>query len=428
MSNRWWSIFDAGQNVRIDFTRLYRIATLVLLTATLMSATALAQTNAETPVVPVLTQQDFPARVDVGTIENLVLQIRHPVGTTVVLESPPNTRRAQLIGQDSTTAPSGNELKTTLTLRYGFFRTGETTLPSFRVNVDSAGKTTPAITTAIQLSVMPVLGAGESLTAPQNPVEMWVDDYTLLWVGGFLIFVFGLGLMTWFVRRRASEVMEELPPRPPYEIAIEKLLGLESSGLLERGDFMVFYVRLSETLREYLGDRYNFPGTELTTTEITLRLANVKWPLGMELSEVKNILSSSDLVKFGGMIPEVAQGKVLLRRAITVVELTKGRFRQPLKVAPDVSTDAESVESETVVGGTVDTDTTDANTETAGTTISGAKTSLDQPSEDDDEWVEEAAELEQAEKPEPYLVETKDESEPAKSSPSLKWQPPEDSP
>jgi len=415
--------------VRIDFKRLYQAATMVFL-ASLMTATAWAQTNSDTPVTPVLTQQDFPARVDVGAIENLVLQIQHPVGTTVVVESPPNTRRAQLIGQDSSTAPAGNELKTTLTLRYGFFRTGDTTLPAFRVNVDSGGKTTHATTTPIQLSVMPVLAAGESLSAPQNPVEMWVDDYTLLWIGGFLLFLLGLGLVFLFVRRRAKQVVEALPPRPPYEIAIEKLLGLESSGLLERGDYMVFYVRLSETLREYLGERYNFPGTELTTTEIALRLANVKWPLGMELSEVKNILGSSDLVKFGGMTPDVEQGKALLRRAISVVELTKGRFRQPLKASPDLPVDAESTDADTETAEAETAETAEAgnaNTETAQNK-DAVEASPDKPSDEDDEPVGDAAAWAQAENLEPDPAPKKAEAEPTKPSPSLKWQPPEDSP
>ncbi len=411
MSNRWWSIFGAGQNVHIEPNRQYSWAILVVFAAMTVCLPAWAQSNNSAAITPILTQQEIPKQLQVGSIQNLTLEVQHPVGSMVVVESPPNTRRAELIGQEATTAPSGSELKTTLTLKYGFFRTGEVRFPAIQVNVDVSGTVTPVTTTPITVSITPVLSAGEGLSGPQSTVAMWVDDYTLVWIGGFFLFVLALGVVTFFARRRANEILEATPPRPAYDIAIEKLLELESSGLLERGDFMIFYVRLSETFREYLGERYNFPGTEFTTTEISVRLSDVKWPLGMELGEVKSILGSSDMVKFGGVIPQTEQGRALLRRAMTVVELTKTRFRQPISstlAQPNDEAQLEAISASATEPADAEDIILDADT----------------PGKVDALEVAEPAETEK-----PVIAPTEVPTAPnASDKPSNRWQPPEDSP
>lgn len=321
-------------------TKLSVVALMSLMS--LVSSFAVAQTQQDDApqVQPVLKQLPTPSEVKVGDIVDLTLKIDHPIGTKVVVENPPSSRRAKFIDQRvESTAPGSS----TVHLRYGFFQPGTATIPAFEVQVDRGETQIPLTTKALTFDVKSVLTATDTLSAPEPTVPLWVDDYSLLWFGGLgLAGLLACGMF--YTRRSASFEEEAAPPRPPYEVAMEKLTSLSNSHLLARGDFMIYFVILSETLREYLGDRYGFPGTELTTTEIKERLAGVRWPRGTDIDEVMDVLLETDVVKFGGVIPSQERSKALLRRAMSIVELTRPTSMAPVPatVPPATPDDIES--------------------------------------------------------------------------------------
>ena len=104
---------------------------------------------------------------------------------------------------------------------------------------------------------------------------------------------------------------------------------------------MIYYVRLSEALREYLGKIYGFPGTELTTFEIEQRVKDLKFPNGVAAEDIVSLLQHCDVVKFGGVEPSRAQAADALRRAFSIVELTK-----PKEVLPQPPVDEESAQED----------------------------------------------------------------------------------
>lgn len=267
----------------------------------------------------------LPQRLDIGSVAEVTLDVVHPVGMQAVVETPPSSRRVQFLDQKSEVSEKDGVLLTRITLRYAFFQPGQVTFPAIPVVADGAGDRVTVTTDPVTLDVQSVLAEGEALSPPTPAIPLWVDDYTLLWALGGLLLV--AGGAAGVVRARRARPVETAPvvPRLPHEVALEALLGLEKSDLLATGNFMTYYVRLSEALREYLGARYRFPGTELTTTEITARLEDTRFPPGVDLAEIAAILASADLVKFGGVVPSTEDAKSLLRRAIGVVQLTYRR-------------------------------------------------------------------------------------------------------
>lgn len=261
-----------------------------------------------------------------GEIVDLVVKIQHPLDTTLVMPEELGSSRFVPIDQTQTTVPSESGLRTEIKLKYGLFRPGIGTLGplTFKV-VDQNDQAEVLSTPEFKAKVLSNFENEEPTLSPPQPLaSVWQDDYTLLWVaGGTLVALLG-GLIGFYSRRR-QRLDEEIyvPARPAHEVALEKLSALQSDTLLSDGLHMLFYVRMSEALREYLGRRFGFPGTELTTTEILERLESVEWPRGLELLDIKRILEHCDLVKFGGYLPTDTQANETLTRCFTVVELTK---------------------------------------------------------------------------------------------------------
>ncbi len=261
----------------------------------------------------------------VGEFVELRLAVKHPLDTLVVLPEKVGTARWTLVDQNQETIATETGQTTTLSFRFGMFRPGETTLRSFPVTiVDNHDQSRALETKPLTLKVISGLEENRAFTPPLPMVDVWTEDYTLAWVAGIgLAGLLGMLAAFAFMRRQHIEVAEPEIRRPPHETALEKLVALAGDKLIEDGLFMIFYVRMSEAIREYLGERYDFPGTELTTTEILDRLQSIKWPRGISDSEVRQILEHCDYVKFGGFRPANEQAHETLRRCFTIVELTK---------------------------------------------------------------------------------------------------------
>jgi hypothetical protein len=298
-----------------------------------------------------------PAAASVGERLEMRLEIAHPVHTTVHLpETLPNPRW-ELSDTVRETGVTEGRRRTSLTLVFQIFRPGATTLPSFELTLLGAdGKLTTLKTEPVEAKIVSVLPPQKTpaLKAARGPVAVWTDDYTLLWAGGTLLGIALAGALTLLVARRGRPEDPGPPPRPAHLVALEKLSALTTGDLLDQGEYMLFYVRMSEAIREYLGRRYGFPGTELTTTEILDHLGAVDaregWPAEVSFEDVRDWLNYCDLVKFSDMHPERERTEQALRQAFSMVELTRPKAPESDEEssdsdAPENIEDSENAES-----------------------------------------------------------------------------------
>ncbi len=327
---------------------LTRIALAVSLSALFASVAAARDAGARAPdsagaatnnaaVAPrfeaTLAQQfDTSAPIKAGETVDVTFQITHPAGATVSFPTAYSPERWVLIGAERLpTAEGERATKSEWLAKFGIYRPGMTTLDSFEITVSTPdGQTVLLPTEPVEVKVLSIFADATSepeFIEPRPPVPVWVEDYTLAFVGGGALAFALLGLVAWGVRRR--QLMVPPPPPPPraaHEIAIEKLGALAADDLVERGEYMLYWVRLSEAIREYLGRSYGFPGTEFTTTEMLVILERVEWPVGLGLDDIHRFLRRCDEVKFGGAEPNVEESTATLRRAFSFVELTKPRL------------------------------------------------------------------------------------------------------
>ncbi len=268
---------------------------------------------------------EAPEEVAIGAPMELDLEVDHPTGAEARLEPDLERSRWQLV-ETRRSEPSGDARTTTrITAVFQVVRPGDTTLAPQTVRVSAEEDRETIRTNPETVRVVSAIDKPEeaSFRGPRPPQPVWQRDWTLAWIGGGLLAVAAVALgVLGFLRRRRSDEAEAELDRPPEEVARERLNELAEAGHLEHGEVMVFYVRLSEILRRYLGRRYGFPGTELTSAEILERLEASAALDAPQVEQIAEWLRDTDLVKFSGLVPSRDKAERQLERAAALVDET----------------------------------------------------------------------------------------------------------
>lgn len=162
----------------------------------------------------------------------------------------------------------------------------------------------------------------------KNPVPMFYEDYTMLYIAGALLLVLLCGLLAWWWLKRPRNVEEEAAPefidtRPAHLIAFERLNELEARQLVAKRRLKEYHLGLSEILRDYFARRYKLDeALSLTSEEVA---ASLKKLYLRDLSErlVEALLFGCDLVKFAKDEPPDDTCFERLKEARLIVERTK---------------------------------------------------------------------------------------------------------
>jgi len=270
----------------------------------------------------------------VGTHLVMTLSVTHPANTTVALPEQQPTGRFELLGVERVPGVvAGGSVTETLRLTYAIYRPGRHLLSAFELQVlDADGGISAVRTEPVSVTIRSVI-ANESdpqMKPPRPALPIWIEDWTLVWVLGTLAGLLvsgGLGALL-YRRFGPKPVVPPPPPRPAYDVAIEKLVAIRGANLVGEALYEEFYVRVSEAVREYLGRRYNLSltdkqGLELTTWELMDHLRQVSWPRGVSVIDVETLLVDCDMVKFARYAPTQEEADEILSRSFRLVELTR---------------------------------------------------------------------------------------------------------
>jgi hypothetical protein len=176
---------------------------------------------------------------------------------------------------------------------------------------------------------------------PQQPEELeppvglqfpwWI--LALMGLAGSLV----LGLLTyalyrWYKRRKAKISLIPAVVRTEDEIALTRLVELQQLELVRKGDFKGHYFRISEILKSYVGDRYDFDALESTTQEMIRLLEEKKSTVDTAIDRLESVFNKLDRVKFTDHLPAEEESAKLLddakefvlntRRPPTILETT----------------------------------------------------------------------------------------------------------
>ena len=112
------------------------------------------------------------------------------------------------------------------------------------------------------------------------------------------------GYTRWRKRRATTETI--VGP-PAHEIAFAQLEDLIQAKLIEMGEVKLFYLRLSNTLRHYIENRFTLRAPERTTEEFLADLRDNDVLIQSHKDLLKEFLQHCDLVKFAEHLPSTGE-------------------------------------------------------------------------------------------------------------------------
>ena len=159
----------------------------------------------------------------------------------------------------------------------------------------------------------------------KSPVEIPSGWEWLWWtLGGLAIAAIVLALWKWWQKRRLQIPME--PPVPAHVRAkqmLEKALALIAQP-------KPFCILVSDTIRVYLEERFDFHAPERTTEEFLHELQGTDFLMAEQKEKLGEFLERCDLVKFAKYEPREPELRDLHGSALRLVEETEP---QPTPVA-----------------------------------------------------------------------------------------------
>ncbi len=157
------------------------------------------------------------------------------------------------------------------------------------------------------------------------PFPLWIQSavgFTLLGV----VLVAGFFLIR-AIKRRAAKALKAMLPKKPYDVAaLDRLDGLLKQGMLEKGQFKPFAFGISETLKFYLAERFQFDAQESTTSELMALLRERSGTPGLNESVIRRIdtlFNVLDPIKFANIVPSADEARSLLKDARDLVTSTR---------------------------------------------------------------------------------------------------------
>ncbi len=204
------------------------------------------------------------------------------------------------------------------------YKPGEVEILPFIFNVtDSLGNTEEVSgksMNAMVYSVLPEDTTGIEIADIKEPMKLrgpiWPYIIILL---AIVLIALSIILSRKYFRKKTD--IAALPPRPPWEIAYEKLDRLKSERHTEFGRLKKYYFDLSLIIREYIEGRYEFPAAEYTTYELE-NADNLKEIEGDLYSRLFALFNRADLAKFARFQPNVTDADSDMKFAYDFVSKT----------------------------------------------------------------------------------------------------------
>ena len=247
-------------------------------------------------------EKHFPSTVSFATPFEAEILFSHAPETTLILSTQTPSKDFEITAQKTETVSPGN---TSLQLTLMPFALDKST---FTVVMDVLQGNAEASTYTVEI---PLTVSSVKLFKDKNFHEIRDPKVPVSW----LMWLFILALIIvilWAIRRLRKETELEGPSwqrfgpdvdnRPCHEIALSKIDALINSGLWENQEYKLFYISLFDILREYLFRRFHMDVSAETSAEL-LRNAKKEKELFPVLQDLKDFLTSGDLVKFAKVVP-----------------------------------------------------------------------------------------------------------------------------
>lgn len=265
----------------------------------------------------------------VGDFIKYQIEITHVKGVTTYLPSVKDSIKT--LEYIQTLLPEKKEVANKVIERYNFifskYDSSQVTIPSITIEyVDLGGSTRRSIKTnpiTITVRTIPV-NVQEDIRDVKEPMKLPLN---WLLIGLIVLGIFALLVAAYFIYqyyKKKNALKENIITEvkiPPHEIALAKLLELEQKKLWQNGFVKQYHSEVTEIVRQYFEDRFNFRALEMTSAEILAVLSYMEE--GKKIVGISdNFFSNADLVKFAKFEPMPKVNEEMMRQAYEIVNQT----------------------------------------------------------------------------------------------------------
>ena len=206
----------------------------------------------------------------------------------------------------------------------------DTVYPLPPIPVRISGKEYPTRQLALQVFTVDVDTTNfEKYYGPKDVQELpmsWKDDEwsKALWASIVVVVLLLLGI--WLLVRLKSNKpiiarIRIIKRVPPHQKAMKAIDAIKAEHMVTAENPKEYYTRLTDTLRQYINERYGFNAMEMTSSEIIERLMKTDDP--KSLDELRQLFTTADLVKFAKYSTLINENDANLVSAVDFINQTK---------------------------------------------------------------------------------------------------------
>jgi len=239
------------------------------------------------------------------------------------------------VAKPDTTFDKDNVQNETITRNYTVtsFTPGTYSIPPFTFKTKTASYTTDSLMLQFTPVAVDTTKAIYDIKQPLAVTYTWLDwlkDHWQWVLFPLLAILFIIGLTLYIATRPNKKFVpiNKVPEIPPHTIALNKLSALRDKKLWQSNEVKSYYSELSDTLREYLENRYQINALEQTSDEIFAGLRSTQIPNDAR-EKLRRTLLLADLVKFAKEKPQPEDNEFSMENAISFVMQTKEEPRAP---------------------------------------------------------------------------------------------------
>ena len=226
---------------------------------------------------------------------------------------------------DTTLLNSGKRMQLTRTYVLTSFDSAFYSLPPFYVVVE--GDTFKAASSiGLKVTSVPV----DTTNANEFAGPYTVTSIPFQWSYGFWVLLLIIPLLVYLIIRLYQRVKKNTPitkrivinpPTPAHQQALAQFATIKAEQPETDEDFKQYYDQLTEVLRQYIEDRFSLNAKELTSDEIIRKLTDTN--NASALRELKEILTTADLVKFAKYQASLSEANRSVAMALDYVNTTR---------------------------------------------------------------------------------------------------------
>lgn len=321
-----------------------RFRNIILLSLLLITTTARAQVifdaRIDTLILLIGEQRELTLDVTCGAKQKLKMPDYEPMQPLAQ-----DVEIVELLGTDTTFLDEGNRMQVLQRYTITAWDSAFVLLPPFEVEVD--GQSYKSNQLALKVLTVPVDTVHVDQFFPpkdiQNNPFSWDDWKPVMWFVGInqLLALILLWIYSrWRENKPLIRIIRRKVKLPPHQVAMTEIERIKADRKWAEEDSKEYYTQLTDTLRNYIKERYGFNATEMTSSEIIERLLQEQDE--QALAELRQLFTTADLVKFAKWTTLINENDANLVSAIDFINRTKlENLPQEEAVKPQLSAEDE---------------------------------------------------------------------------------------